>query len=210
MNEYGCIPINFIYGPWNLNFILFSWVIKYHFSFEFFATIKICINPSWLAGYVKIGSGAQFAHSTTDIKEVPTHFLGKTKFSPLSPWKPVGAALKNCGDLWRFLGKMSLCLGFSKQAFAMFGGSRRRKSFLGSKAHRSSVEDSWAQPSCDFSDLMGRWEGHTGKKKARSSCNLSEIISVEKGVTCRRAGDGLETNDWFIQKVTTRTDLQNI
>ena len=43
-----------------------------------------------------------------------------------------------------------------------------------------------------------------------SSCNLDEIISVEKGVTFRRADGGLETNDWYIQKVTTRIDLQNI
>ena len=42
-----------------------------------------------------------------------------------------------------------------------------------------------------------------------SSCNLDEIISVEKGVTCRRADGGLETNDWYIQKVTTRIDFQS-
>lgn len=43
-----------------------------------------------------------------------------------------------------------------------------------------------------------------------SSCNLDEIILVEKGVTCRRADGGQETNGWCIRKVTTRTYLQNI
>lgn len=43
-----------------------------------------------------------------------------------------------------------------------------------------------------------------------SSCNLDEIILVEKEVTFRKADGGLETNDYCIQKVTTRIDLQNI
>lgn len=134
--------------------------------------------------------------------------LGKDKFCPSPPWKLVGAALRvavfsqdswwNC--LWGWIFRTSSC----------YIQRQQRKNLLDSRAHCSSMQDSWAQSSCDFSDLMGRWGGHTRKTREGSSCNMGEIISVEKGVTCWRADGDLETNDWFIQKVTTRTDLQNI
>lgn len=69
--------------------------------------------------------------------------------------------------------------------------------------------DSWAQPSYGFSDLMGRWGGHTGKMKKDSSCNLGEIISVEE------RGDLQESrwcgDKWLVYiKADNLTDLQNI